>query len=179
MGKQVWVAAGIGVGLVAALGAYLLFAGKSATAGPYGGDVVPIDKGAGYAELVANRDSGEVMVHTWDKDLATPRPIRAKPVTIGTDGSQVNLEPYPVRGDPPGYCSRFYGAAEWMRGGGHHRGWLRTGDDPDAHHNFGWERSWDAGKAQRGMWEEMAAHRGMHRGMPLGEGHGTPLPGGR
>jgi hypothetical protein len=40
-------------------------------AGPYGGDVVPIKAGTAYAELVANPDTGEVMVHTWDKDLKT------------------------------------------------------------------------------------------------------------
>lgn len=38
----------------------------SALAGPNGGDIVPIKDGAAYAELLANADTGEVMVHTWD-----------------------------------------------------------------------------------------------------------------
>lgn len=45
--------------------------GPSASTGPNGGDLVPIKAGAAYAELLANADTGEVMVHTWDKDLKT------------------------------------------------------------------------------------------------------------
>ena len=176
MGKRALLAAGTGIGLVAAVGAYWLLSGKPAEAGPYGGDVVPIDKGAGYAELVANRDSGEVMVHTWDKDLKTPRPIEARPLTIGTDAGRMELAPHPVRGDPPGNCSRFYGQADWMRGGRHGRGWLAVGGDAGAPHEFEWSRCWDGGSAHGGMWEEMGAHRRMGAGMPFGEGRGGPVP---
>ena len=50
---------------------------QSASAGPNGGDLVAIKGGTAYSELLANADTGEVMVHTWDKDLKTRRPSRA------------------------------------------------------------------------------------------------------
>ena len=176
MRKAAWAAIGIGIGLVAGIGAYGLFSGRSAEAGPYGGDVVSIDKGGGYAELVANRDTGEVMVHTWDKDLTTARPVEGKPMTLGTDAGSIILDPHPLSTDPRGYCSRFYGQADWMRGGGHHTGWLRMADDAAVRHDFQWKRCWDAGRSHGGMWEEMGGHRRMGPGMPLGEGRGSPSP---
>jgi hypothetical protein len=178
MGKSAWIAAGIAIGLAAAIGGYLLLKGRSAQAGPYGGDVVPIDNGAGYAELLANQDSGEVMVHTWDKDLATRRPLAAKQLTIESESGRVALEPHPMAGDPPGSCSRFYGQADWMRGGGHHRGWLVMGEG-GPRHEFAWTRCWDAGRAHGGMWEEMGAHRRMGPGGPYGEGRRVPMAGER
>jgi len=170
MSKPMWIAVGVAISLVGAISVYALFTGKSAGAGPHGGDIVPIDKGAGYAELVANRESGEVMVYTWDKDLKTSRPVESNPLTIGRSEDRVDLEPHPMRGDPPGYSSRFYGQAEWMRGGGRHRGWLSLGTD--GRREFDWSRGWDAGSAHGSMWEEMGDHRRMGPGMPVGEGRG-------
>jgi hypothetical protein len=55
--------------------------------GPSGGDVVSIKaetaNGPAYAELLGNAETGEVMVHTWDKDLKTPAPIEKKPLIAG------------------------------------------------------------------------------------------------
>lgn len=176
MRKPAWVAIGIGVGLAAGIGGYAAFSGRSAEAGPYGGDVVSIDKGAGYAELVANRDTGEVMVHTWDKDLTTARPVEAKPMTLGTAAGSIPLAPHPLSTDPSGYCSRFYGQADWMRGGDHHTGWLRMGDDAAARQDFQWKRCWEAGRSHGGMWDEMGEHRRMGPGMRFGEGRRVPAP---
>jgi hypothetical protein len=44
---------------------------QQASAGPNGGDLVPIKGGTAYAELLANADTGEVRVDTWDKDLSS------------------------------------------------------------------------------------------------------------
>ena len=48
---------------------------QPSSTGPNGGDLVPIRNGTAYAEFVANADTGEVMVHSWDKDLKTRRPV--------------------------------------------------------------------------------------------------------
>ena len=83
--------------------------------GPNGGDVVPIKNGTGYAELLANADTGEVMVHTWDKDLKTPKPIEKEPITVGSGDNSAELIPHPTATDPAGRSSRFYGHAGWAR----------------------------------------------------------------
>ena len=169
---------GIGIGLLLAAAAYLVIApAKAALAGPYGGDVVSIDRGAGYAELLANHDTGEAMVHTWDRDLKTPRPVAAAPLTLGAGEGRVDLAPHPLPSDPPGLCSRFYGQADWLRGGGHHRGWLTFGGTDKGRHEFDWGRCWDAGGSHRSMWEEMGDHRRMGPGM--GAGHGVGFGGDR
>lgn len=90
---------------------------QPASAGPNGGDVVPIQGGNTYAELLTNVDTGEVLVQTWDRDLKTRRPIENEPITVGSGDKSVELAPHPVDTDPPGTCSRFHGAAGWVRGG--------------------------------------------------------------
>lgn len=90
---------------------------SDAQAGPNGGDVIPMGDGQTSAEVMSNADSGEVMVHTWGKDLKTAHPIEAKALTMGSGTNQIQLEPHPLPGDPAGKCSRFYGRAEWLRGG--------------------------------------------------------------
>lgn len=144
--------------------------GTSASAGPNGGDLVPIKAGTGYAELLANADTGEVMVHTWDKDLKTRRPIEKEPIAVGSGDNSVDLAPHPMDTDPSGTCSRFYGEANWVRGGSVHNGWMHGGGVGD-HQTFDWSRCWQAGLAHGHMWEEMGRHRHMgpgHHGAAAG-----------
>ena len=161
--------------LAVATVALLALAGCStepATAGPSGGDLVPIQGGNAYAELLANADTGEVMVHTWDKDLETRRPIESQPITVGSGDDSVELTPHPMDSDPSGLCSRFYGEADWVRGGGVQHGWMHGGGVGD-HRTFDWSRCWQGGQTHGHMWEEMGPHRGME-----GMGPG-PMSGGQ
>jgi hypothetical protein len=144
-----WTAVLAAVGL--AVGMLLIQSCSKAKAGPNGGDMVALGDGKTNAEIMANSDTGEAMVHTWNQDLKSPLPIEAKPLTMGTDANSVRLDPHPVPGDPPGYCSQFYGRADWLRGGGAHHGWLSSGGRTNGH-----------------MWSEMGGHGG---GMGPG-GHG-------
>ena len=141
---------------------------QAGSVGPYGGDVVPLESGKVQAEVVANPESGEVMVHTWDADLKTPRPIEAKPLMLGSDDRTVALDPHPLPTDPPGRCSRFYGSADWVRGGGVERGWMRMGSG--ARTAFEWRNCWAGGRAHEPMWSEMSGHHGQGTGM--GHEHG-------
>src|SRR5262245_34704112 len=100
---------------------------QPASAGPNGGDLVPIKGGNAYAELLANADTGEVMVHTWDKDLKSRHPIEKEPITLGSSEKSLELTPHPMDTDPSGTCSRFYGEADWVRGGGVRHGWMHGG----------------------------------------------------
>lgn len=140
--------------------------------GPYGGDIVPLKSGAAYAEFVANPDTGEVMVHTWDKDLKTPRPVEKEPITVGTGTTSADLMPHPTTTDPLGTCSRFYGHAEWARGGSITHGWMISPGDREKH-AFDWRQCWQGGRAHGRMWEEMGEHRrmGPGHGGPMGAGH--------
>ena len=141
----------------------------SAKAGPNGGDVVALNDGKTSAEVLANADTGEVMVHTWDNDLKSARPIEARPLTIGADEKQVQLDPHPLANDPPGYCSRFYGRADWLRGGTFHHGWLNHSGTETGRHDFSWNHGWQAGKSYGPRWSEMPGHGpGMQRGGPGG-----------
>lgn len=148
--------------------------------GPNGGDAVPVMGGTAYAELLANADTGEVMVHTWDKNLKTPRPIEKEPITVGSGENSVELLPHPMAGDPPGTSSRFYGHADWMRGGNVRHGWLATRGDGGQRHSFDWQGCWQGGREHGRMWEEMGEHRRMgpgHGGPMMGPGHGPGRPG--
>jgi hypothetical protein len=138
---------------------------------PNGGDVVPIENGSAYAELLANADTGEVMVHTWDKDLKTPRPVEKGPITVGSGDSSAELLPHPTASDPPGTCSRFYGHADWARGGTVGHGWMTMRGEGSQKHSFDWQRCWQGGKAHGRMWEEMGERRHMGPGGPMGPGH--------
>lgn len=148
---------------------------QPASAGPNGGDLVPIKGGNAYAELLANADTGEVLVQTWDKDLKTRRPIEKEPITLGSGDKSVELTPHPMDSDPSGTCSRFYGRADWARGGGVHNGWMHGGGTGD-HRTFDWNRCWQAGRSHGHMWEEMGLHRRMGPGRMGGPGHGPGGP---
>lgn len=153
--------------------------------GPNGGDVVPIKSGTAYAELLANADTGELMVHTWDKDLKTPKPIEKEPITVGSGDNSTELMPHPTNTDPSGTCSRFYGHADWARGGNVGHGWMAMRGEGGQRHSFDWRGCWPGGKAHGRMWEEMGEHRrtgpgrGGHMGPggPMGPGHGPGGPG--
>ena len=145
---------------------------NSAKAGPNGGDVVALNDGKTSAEVLANADSGEVMVHTWNNDLKSARPVEARPLTMGADGKQIQLAPHPLASDPPGYCSRFYGRADWLQGGTVHHGWLSHSGAETGRQNFEWNHGWKAGKSHGPMWSEMGGHgSGMGRGGPGGMRH--------
>lgn len=160
---------GVILGVAIMAGVYFVFISNSAEAGPYGGDVVPIANGDTYAEVLANTDTGELMVHTWDKDQKTARPITSEPLTIGSGDKSVTLEPHPTPTDPPGYCSRFYGQADWVRGGGVHHGWLSESGHAQHPHEFAWKSSWGGGQQHGSMWQQMA-----ERSHPDGTHHGPP-----
>lgn len=157
-------------GLIVSLGGC---SAQPALAGPNGGDLVPIQDGTAYAELLANADTGEVMVHTWDKDLKTPQPIAGEPLTVGSGDKSVELMPHPIDSDPAGRCSRFYGEADWVRGGGVRNGWMHGGG-VGSHQEFAWKGCWQAGRSHGHMWEGMGMHR--HMGPGHGSGHhGGPV----
>ena len=136
--------------------------------GPNGGDLVPIKGGTAFAELLANANTGEVLVSTWDKDLKTRQPIAKEPITVGSGDNRVELTPHPTDTDPAGQCSRFYGAAGWVRGGGVRNGWMHGGGVGE-HRTFDWNRCWQGGQRHGHMWEEMGKHRRMG---PRGGHHG-------
>jgi hypothetical protein len=160
---------GIVIGLALAAGVYFILRGTGASAGPNGGDVVPLQNGAVKAELVANQDTGELMVHTWDKDLKSRRPIKSEPLIVGSDQQSVELAPHPMSSDPPGFCSRFYGYAEWARGGRINRGWMHQRGQESDHHDFAWQGCWSAGRSHGPMWTEMGERR-RHGSMGPGSG---------
>jgi hypothetical protein len=145
---------------------------QPASAGPNGGDLVPIKDGAAYAEVLANPDTGEVMVHTWDKDMKTRRAIEPEPISVGSGQNSVELTPRPTDTDPAGTSSRFYGQADWVRGGGVSRGWMQARGTRERQ-EFEWQRGWEAGRTHGRMWEEMGEHRRM--GPRHGPGPGGPM----
>jgi len=158
---------------------------QSASAGPNGGDLVAIKSGTAYAELLTNADTGEVMVHTWDKDLKTRRPIESQPITVGSGDDSVELAPRPMDTDPPGSCSRFYGEADWVRGGRVHSGWMHGGGTGD-HRTFDcsccWQWVWLAATCGRrwlstGVWGRGAClvARSMAPVIWTGEGNGNVI----
>ena len=144
---------------------------QPASVGPNGGDVVPIRNGTAYAELLANADTGEVMVHSWDKDLKTRRPLEKESITVGSGEHRAELIPRPMDGDSPGMSSRFYGHADWMRGGNVHQGWMAMPGEGGQKHSFDWQGCWQGGKTHGRMWEEMGDHRRMGPGGPMGPRH--------
>ena len=68
-----------GIGLLMAM---MTLQSCSSKAGPNGGDVVTLNNGLAKAEVVANADTGEMMVHTWDQNLKHSQPIDNKPLII-------------------------------------------------------------------------------------------------
>jgi len=165
---KTWIAIVATTGLMVGM-LFVQSCSASTKAGPNGGDVVALNDGKTSAEVLANADTGEVMVHTWDNDLKSARPIEARPLTIGADEKQVQLDPHPLANDPPGYCSRFYGRADWLRGGTFHHGWLNHSGTETGRQDFSWNHGWQAGKSYGPRWSEMPGHGpGMQRGGPGG-----------
>jgi hypothetical protein len=83
---------------------------------------------------------------------------------VGAGENSAELMPHPMDGDPPGKSSRFYGHADWMRGGTVRRGWLAMSGEGGERHTFDWQGCWQGGQAHGRMWEEMGEHRHMGRG---------------
>lgn len=164
----------------AGLAAAMLFVQScsKAKAGPNGGDLVTLGDGKTKAEIMANSETGEAMVHTWNQDLKSPLPIEAKPMTLGTDANSVQLAPRPLPGDPPGFCSRFYGRADWLRGGSVRRGWLSGGGNDSQRQHFDLNRCWNSGRTHGHMWSEMGGHSPGMGGRDPGSGMGQGGPGG-
>ena len=154
----------LGVAAAAGAAAFFLWPERRADAGPYGGDLVALDDGETYAEVLTNDKTGEVMTHFWEPDLKTPRPIENKPMTIGSEDHRLELMPHPTVKDSAGRCSRFYGQADWVRGGEIHHGWLQRPGDNSERRSFDWKRCWAGGRDHGSMWNEMEQHRrmGMH-----------------
>ena len=161
---KVFTGALVGIGLLVAM--VTLQSCSKTEAGPNGGDVVPLNNGQAKAEVVANADTGEMMVHTWDQNLKTSKAIENKPLMFGSGDQTIELQPHPTATDPSGSCSRFYGQADWLRGGQVHHGWM--GGAGQSRHEFDWTHSWMGGAAHGRMWDEMGEHR---RGM-MGHGQG-------
>ena len=161
-----------GIGLLLAM-MTLESCSSKAEAGPNGGDVVTLDNnGQTKAEVLANADTGEVMVHTWDQNLKNSQPLENKPLVIGSGDQTIELQPHPTASDPRGLCSRFYGQADWLRGGHVRQGWLDGGAN-QGRHEFAWNNCWRGGAAYGPMWNEMGEHRRgmMGRGPGGGMGH--------
>ena len=167
---KVLTVAAMGIGLLLAV-MTLQSCSSKAEAGPNGGDVVPLNNGQTKAEVVANADTGEMMVHTWDQNLKNSQPIENKPLMIGSGEQTISLQPHPTASDPSGLCSRFYGQADWLRGGQMRHGWM--GGAGQSRHEFAWNNCWKGGQTHGPMWNEMGAHRRgmMGRGPGGGMGH--------
>lgn len=146
---------------------------RTVASGPNGGDVVPIKNGGAKAEVVSNPTTGEVLVQTYDDRLQSRKPIERQPITIGSGDDTTELEPYPVDTDPPGSSSRFYGHADWIRGGQTREGWMVGGGTGRSRQRFEWQHGWDAGRTQARMWEGLAEHRRM--GFEHGSGPREPI----
>ena len=151
-------------GLIAVMVIVAAGCAGTAAAGPNRGDVVAIQDGTAKAEVVSNPDTGEVLVQTYGEDLKTRQPIERQPITVGSGDNSVELTPVPVGTDPPGTCSRFYGQAEWLRGGRMREGWMHDGGAGTNRRQFAWEHGWEAGRTHSSMWEAMGGHRRMGSG---------------
>jgi hypothetical protein len=145
---------------------------KPARVGPNGGPVAALDSGTVYAEVVADSNTGEVLVQIFDQDLKTRRPIETSPLTMGSGDHRVALSARPMDSDPRGMSSRFYGQADWARGGQAERGWIQ-GPNMRTPEEFDWRRGWEAGRGHDQMWEEAGAHRRM--GPEHGPGAARPM----
>jgi len=138
--------------------------------GPYGGTVISLKSSHAKAEILADTASGAVLIYTWDIALKKNKPVHYKPFIIGSGDETVDLFPYPIAGDSTGYCSRFYGKAEWVRGGGMVYGWLGGGVE-QVRHEFNWKNCLHAGKSLGSLFEKMDENKG---GM-MGNGSGDMM----
>ncbi len=142
--------------------------------GPHGGAVVTLGSGDTKAEVVANGESGEVMVMTWGLDLQGSKAIKATTMTIGSGDSTATLQSCPMETDPPDLSSRFYGQADWLRKGHGGRGWLRDGGEQsggmqEVRHKFSLGTCWRAGNRQDAMWKEAGERRDELMGRAVGD----------
>jgi hypothetical protein len=135
--------------------------------GPNGGTIVSLKNSNAKAEILANAESGMIIVYTWDLALKKSRAISYKPLTIGSGEETVNLLPYPTADDSAGSCSRFFGKADWLRGGNVSYGRLGGGMEQIAH-NFNWNKGLSAGKNLSSLFKKMDGNQG---GM-MGDGSG-------
>jgi hypothetical protein len=136
--------------------------GQAPTVGPNGGAVAAISGDTVYAELLADSSTGALLVQTFDRDLQTRRPIGSTSLTVGTGEHRIALRARPTDQDPAGTSSRFYGEADWVRGGDGSRGWIQ-GLGPGGRHEFDWQPGWEAGGRYGHMWEELEGHGRMGR----------------
>ena len=128
--------------------------------------------GVGYGDIDAV--SVGVNHYTWLKNVTCKgRPMESEPLVIGSGEKSTQLMPHPVESDPEGSCSRFYGQADWVRGGGSRHGWMHRSGHAEHRGEFTWQRCWQAGEAHGHIWTEMGEHRRM------GPGHGPGHHGGR
>jgi hypothetical protein len=148
---------GIACGLVIAAGVFAIWI-RAPSSGPHGGDLVPLE-GAGYGEVLANGETGEAIVLICDTALKRNHPISNDPIALGSGARTVVLMPRPLDDDPPGACSRFYGHADWLRGGSVRHGWLHW-HGHGVHHRFAWAGCWDAGRARASLWPGVREHHG-------------------
>lgn len=168
--KVMWIAGGL---LVAGAAALFVACNKaSADVGPNGGDVVALPNTDAKAEVIGNADTGEVVVRTWDEELANPRPMPHESLVIGEGDRRLELMSHPMADDPQGRSSRFYGRAEWLRGGRVDNAWIECCGSEQGRERFGWSHGWEAGRRHGDMWREMREHgEGMReRGMGMGMG---------
>ena len=176
--KVMWIAGG----LLLAGGAALFVACNKASAdvGPNGGDVVALPNTDAKAEVIGNADTGEVVVRTWDEELANPRPMPHESLVIGEGDRRLELTSHPMADDPQGRSSRFYGRAEWLRGGRVDNAWIECCGSEQGRERFGWSHGWEAGRRHGDLWREMREHgEGMReRGMGMGMGTAPGAPAG-
>lgn len=141
-----------GKGLVLFLTA--LISCSSTQRGPNGGAIVSLKNSDAKAEILANAESGAVLIYTWDLALKNNQPVNYKLLIIGSGNVTVDLHPYPAADDSAGYCSRFYGKADWLRGGQMRYGWL-GGDVEQIRHEFKWDICLRAGKSRSTLFEKI------------------------
>lgn len=157
-----------GTGLALALMAFVSC--SSMQRGPNGGAVVSLKDSHAKAEILANAESGMIMVYTWDRALKKSQPISYKPLMISSGDQTVDLQPYPTADDSAGYSSRFFGKADWLREGEMKFGWLGGGIE-QIKYNFNWNKSLSAGKTRDSLFNKMDNHQG---GM-VGDGTGDMM----
>lgn len=154
---------GFACGMVIALGVVYLWS-RGSSSGPYGGDLVPLGEGA-QGEVLANDETGEAVALIWDASLRHSHPIPDDPIVIGRGERTVTLRPHPRSDDPSGHCSRFYGQADWLKGGRSDHEWLEW-NGHGMHHRFAGQGCWNSGPERRSLWHDLH-----HDGASHGHGH--------
>jgi hypothetical protein len=127
--------------------------------GPNGGTLVSLKNSNAKAEILADAGNGTVLIYTWEHALKKKRPISYKPLMIGSGNETVDLQPYPTVEDSAGYCSRFFGKADWLRGGHIRHGWLGGGME-QIRHGFNWKNCWRAGETLGSLFDKMDKNPG-------------------